>query len=179
MSDFANDEVWLPVAGHDLYEVSSRGRVRSWARLFQLGVRAESPKILKPYTIKSKRDGRVRLAVRLRGVSPYVHTLVASAFHGPRGDAECCRHLDGDTVNNASSNLKWGTHVQNNQDSVEHGTRIRGDRHHWSKLTERAVVAIRRSRASVCVLVARYNVSDETIRRVIRRETWRHVPEEA
>src|SRR4051794_38431819 len=52
----------------------------------------------------------------------FIHRLVLEAFVGPCPDGLECRHLDGDPGNNLLSNLKWGTRLENFQDSVKHGT---------------------------------------------------------
>jgi len=51
-----------------------------------------------------------------------VHSLAASAFHGPCPSGMQCRHLDGNKVNNRADNLIWGTPQENAQDKRRHGT---------------------------------------------------------
>jgi hypothetical protein len=70
------------------------------------------------------------------------HLLVATAFHGPCPEGMECRHLDGKPANNRADNLAWGTHQQNMDDMVRHGTStigqtmIRGSECPNAKLTE-------------------------------------------
>lgn len=45
-----------------------------------------------------------------------VHKLVCSAFHDNPENKPCVRHLDCNSMNNAASNLSWGTHVENYAD---------------------------------------------------------------
>lgn len=52
----------------------------------------------------------------------YVHRLVALVFLGPPRDGDEVRHLDGKPSNNVVKNLAWGTHLENMQDMVRHGT---------------------------------------------------------
>lgn len=59
-----------------------------------------------------------------------VHVLVALAFHGPRPEGMEVRHLDGTRTNNRPENLAWGTHSENMQDKVAHGTATRPLRTH-------------------------------------------------
>lgn len=61
-----------------------------------------------------------------------IHVLVALAFHGPRPDGMEVRHLDGVRTNNRPENLSWGTHAENMQDAIAHGTfsRHKSDRTH-------------------------------------------------
>lgn len=51
-----------------------------------------------------------------------VHRLVLEAFVGPCPDGKECCHRDGDPTNNSLGNLYWGTHGQNMNDQVRHGT---------------------------------------------------------
>ena len=49
-----------------------------------------------------------------------VHRLVLKTFAREPFPGEQCRHLDGDRLNNAIENLRWGTAEQNNQDKKTH-----------------------------------------------------------
>lgn len=51
-----------------------------------------------------------------------VHVMTAEAWHGPRPGEMQVRHLDGDKLNNAPSNLVWGTVSANMLDKVLHGS---------------------------------------------------------
>jgi hypothetical protein len=65
---------------------------------------------------------RVWTRVDGRKLRKRVHRLVLMAFRGlPENGAEG-RHLDGNRYHNALSNLEWGTHADNMQDSIRHGT---------------------------------------------------------
>jgi hypothetical protein len=64
----------------------------------------------------------VTLCSNGRQESWFVHQLVAAAFLGPRPDGLEVRHLDGDPLNNAVSNLAYGTRLENIQDKKRHGT---------------------------------------------------------
>lgn len=116
----AAHETWLPVPGWTgYYEVSDHGNVRSLQA--QRGPRRE-PKCLKP---RPSRNGRY-LAVCLKSNGAWanwcIHQLVTLAFIGPPPLDEEVRHLDGNAHNNHISNLAYGTHSENLQDAVRHGT---------------------------------------------------------
>lgn len=99
-------EYWRQILDHPRYEVSHLGRVRN----------AETLYVLKP-------SGSKYLSVTLeRRTQRAVHTLVLEAFHGPRPEGLEGRHLNGDSHDNRSENLKWGTHEENMQDRIAHGT---------------------------------------------------------
>ena len=111
MNDHLSEEEWRPVARYGgKYEVSSLGRVRVTAT-----AQVRSQHLNRGYpTVSWYFEGK-RGTVR-------VHQLVAEAFHGPRPDGMEVRHLDGVRTNNVPSNLAYGTHLENIQDTVRHGT---------------------------------------------------------
>jgi hypothetical protein len=109
-------ERWLPAAGFEgLYEVSDRGRVASLPRPNRRGRLVLTPS---PDT-----DGYLQVVLCSAGIrhTRKVHVLVAEAFIGARPAGKVTRHLDGDQLNNARSNLRWGTHAENAQDRISHG----------------------------------------------------------
>lgn len=125
-------ERWLPIPDYEgLYEVSNHGRVRSVDRIIVITYQRRT-------TYTSHRSGRI-LRPRTNERSPYpwvslcrdgndsqrfVHTLVLSAFVGPRpSGAEGC-HRDDNPANNHVSNLRWDSHSENVMDIVRNGN-------HW------------------------------------------------
>jgi ribosome-binding protein aMBF1 (putative translation factor) len=95
------DEEWRQAPGHEGYDVSSHGRVRSY--------RLRKSTILRPQMGTSG-----YLGVRLRGKSIAVHRLVAEVFC-PRGKKNVVNHIDGDKHNNWATNLEWVTSSENAQ----------------------------------------------------------------
>ena len=59
-----------------------------------------------------------------------IHTLVLTAFVGPRLDGMECLHGDGNPANNRVENLRWGTGSQNSLDAVRHGTHVNARKTH-------------------------------------------------
>ena len=104
-------EEWRPIPGYPDYEASSLGRIASvkrGERQVLAGGRTDTGyRNVLLYT-----DG-VRVGAR-------VHALVALTFHGPRPEGLEVRHLDGDQLNNAATNLRYGTHEENMQDQRRH-----------------------------------------------------------
>lgn len=87
-------ERWRPCSLHTAYEVSDHGRVRRIGR----------SAVLRPAVTDR---GYVKLSLGRR-LQPYVHHLVATAFHGPRpGLAFDVDHDDRDRTNNWAVNLRW------------------------------------------------------------------------
>ena len=129
----AETEQWRPVIGFEgAYEVSDLGRVRSLDRRIicrngtsfrRRGV------VLNPS--EHTPGGGYRQVKLPNPESPnpraqravFVHTLVLTAFVGPRPSPEIeVRHLNGVRSDNRLSNLAWGTASENAYDRVRHGT---------------------------------------------------------
>jgi hypothetical protein len=176
-----NGETWKPVVGYEgSYEVSDMGRVRSLDRTLEFirrGVpakRFQHGKIL--CTPKSK-DGYPVVTLAY-GYVESVHTLVLTAFVGPKpnGHRIQCLHGDGSRDNNYVGNLRWGTPLENSDDMETHGTRGRGSSAPRAILTEDDVIAIRKSASPRRLLATKYGVHLVTIHAVQKRRNWRHLP---
>lgn len=100
------------------------------------------------------------------------HRVILESFVGPKPDGCQCRHLDGDPTNNAISNICWGTHKENCQDSRDHGR-------YEAILTEPQVIQIREKWATGLYeqkeLAAEYGVSRTAINSVVNRYSWKHI----
>lgn len=97
MTAAKGSERWKAAPGYPDYEVSSTGRVRR----LSTGRELEPTKGPDGYRLVSLvTDMGDRPAVR-------VHTLVLTAFVGPRPDGKVASHVDGDPSNDALSNLTW------------------------------------------------------------------------
>ena len=112
---------WRTIPGFVGYEVSNTGLVRSI-----LKGKGRKNRIL-PGTIYYQANGRpLRVAVTLRregkNVVARIHRLVLLAFVGPVPPGMECCHFDGDATNNYLSNLRWDTRLNNQRDSIRHGT---------------------------------------------------------
>lgn len=100
-------EIWKQIQ-NTTYGVSSLGRVK----------RADG-KVLKPGTSR----GYLCVGLRLAG------RLVCVTFNPRPTGAECVRHLDGNKINNKRGNLRWGTNLENAQDTILHGRQVCGFDH--------------------------------------------------
>lgn len=100
-------EQWRPIKGFEgLYEVSNKGRVRSFY--------TREAKVLKPSINK---DGYLKAGLSKDGKMylKSIHRLVASAFIPNIGDKPQVNHIDGDKTNNTVDNLEWVTCKENIQ----------------------------------------------------------------
>ena len=122
-------EVWKDVVGHDGYQVSNLGNVRSY-------VKNKDGRDLK--FIKN-RQGYDTVCLR-RGNRRLVHRLVADAFIPNPDNLPLVRHMDDDPSNNRVDNLAWGTQTDNMQDCVRHG-RLVGDTIAAIEANKKSVIA--------------------------------------
>jgi hypothetical protein len=176
-------EIWRPVAGfNDLYEVSNLGRVRSLDRLVHQTNRWGPIMVRyrgKVLAASVASNGYLQVSLSRGGSSSQrnPHVLVAEAFIGPRPHGLFVLHHDGNKLNCRDTNLYYGTRQQNADDAIRHGTIARGVQQWTAKLTDGAVVEIRRLAGSVSQkdLAARFGVCPSTIGFVVKNQTWTHV----
>jgi DNA-binding transcriptional regulator YiaG len=70
--------------------------------------------------------------------------------------------------------LRWATPKENMADQYKHGTRVMGEKHPQSKLSEFDVREIRKAADSESQdeIAARFGVSRATVSDIINRRTW-------
>lgn len=134
-------EDWRPVTGHEDYEVSSLGRIRSWK------ARKTEPLVMKPrlqnagYLFVTFSEGNVK-------VNRLVHHVVLEEFVGPRPEGHEGAHFNGDRFDNRLANLRWATPHQNAKDTIRLGRTNRGRKMHLNRLDENQVRWVRRELAA-------------------------------
>lgn len=109
-------ETWKTIPGYEgRYEVSSLGRVRSYAkgepRLLSVVMCGKYP------AVPLSKDGKAKVM--------YLHTLVMLAFVGPRPEGKEIRHRDGNKMNPHRRNLSYGTKAENMIDRFRHSLSTR------------------------------------------------------
>lgn len=161
-------EIWKDVVGYEgLYKVSSLGRV--------MRVRDGEEKLMK---IRTMKDGRHQIGFEVDCVRKalYVHRMVCEAFNGPPPEGKTLvRHLDGNNQNNTPSNLKWGTHQENMDDMVRHGTQAKGTGVACSKLNDDLVRYARSFLNGDRIIAKQLSVSLSVAKSVRRGISWKHV----
>lgn len=174
--DRADVEEWRPVVGYEgWYEVSDCGKIRR----IKPGRGITVGHILCPRSNSNSAHLNVQLCREGIISGRLVHRVVLDAFVGPAPQGCECRHLDGDPTNNHVRNLAWGTHKQNAEDMVAHGTSTTGERNAMAKLTARRAQLIRilykHTGLFMHELAKAFGVAPATICRVVNRVSWRHV----
>lgn len=173
------NEEWRQVVGYEgLYSVSNHGRVRSERRVVRNTARG-SVRVVGQRVLRARPDGGGYLYVRLSNENEQrvvkVASLVAAAFIGPRPSGADVCHADGNRVNNAPANLRYGTRAENMADAMRHGTVRKGENHRSSKLTEAAVRAIRADTRTLAAIAADWKLSFQHVSAIRNRKAWAHV----
>lgn len=158
-----NVEEWKLCIRSNEYLINDSGQVMS----LKWGKR----RLLKP-TFNRKGYAYYGLQIDGKRVACFAHILVLEAFVGLRPEGEQTRHLDGNHANNCLGNLCWGTSKENGEDKVKHGTSVRGEAVHCAKLTEEQVKKIKGSHESALKLSRRFDISEETARKIKKGLKW-------
>jgi len=147
-----------PIPGYPRYSLSKDGR---------LFVRSDTPDV----NVFIGRNG-YRQAYLYRGKKrtrhpKLIYKLMASTYLPKRpSKGHLVRHLDGNSLNDAASNLAWGTHADNMEDLRKH----RQDRASLTNDLKKSIIrAIRRSDGSTEALqkiAERRNVAFSTVNRI-------------
>ena len=106
-----------------------------------------------------------------------VHRMVLETFVGPAPEGMECAHGDGDRKNNALSNLRWATHVQNVADKADHGTNMAGEKNGVSKLRSRdlpAIIEMIDSGMSFTAIGKFFGVSRHPISKIAKGLGWKN-----
>lgn len=122
-------ETWLPAVGYEgYYEVSDLGNVRSIDRIVYRKDGGEERRRGTPMSPKTERGrgGYRRVSLRKSGIrlTHTVHSLVLSAFVGPRPDGMQIDHIDNDPGNNRLENLQYVNAAENTNRQKLFGTSV-------------------------------------------------------
>ena len=170
-------EEWRVIPGVDIrYEVSSLGRVRSWAIAGSKKRERDKPKIMRQRRKNAYKCIGLRTGGKYKMYS--VHTLVLLAFNGEKPAGHECCHINGDPADNRVGNLRWGTSRENAEDQISHGKMVRGSDNGKSKLTGSDIPIIRKllnNGFSLASIGRRFNVTFQCIQAVRDGVTWKHI----
>jgi len=164
------------------YQASNLGRIKSFYtyknhRIYKNSVK----KRIMMQFFNNKKYLNCHLSNTHKSKFVKVHRLVAKAFiQNPENKPEV-NHKDGVKWNNVLDNLEWSTTAENVQHSYDTGLNQgrKGEKHHLSKLTEKQVLEIRQKHKfriyTSKMLSIEYNISNSTVKRILRRELWTHI----
>mgnify|MGYP001605570292 CR=1 FL=1 len=173
-------ENWKPIEGYEgHYDISNYGRVKGYI-YWGYKIRKE-PRILNQWP-----DEKGYLMVNLckygKCKTHRVAVLVAKYFIGPRPKGLTINHKDFNKVNNHVSNLEYITNLENLLHGYKHNhnrkTR-KGEGVHLAKFTEKEIHNIRKihskNNITFTETAKKYNVHPQTIGKIVRRLTWKHI----
>lgn len=136
-----------------------------------------------PSTVKREdRDKHVYGAFRIGGDMWRAHRVSFVIHHGPIPDNLQVHHCCDVKLCVNPKHLSCGNHLKNAQEAKERGLlrpRI-GEKHGKAVMTEKGIAEIRRIYAQGGISQAKlgksYGVCKETIRDIIKRRIWKHIP---
>lgn len=135
------EEIWKDIPGYEgIYQVSNYGRILSFAK-DKIGI-----------YIGAQNYGRGNtyyIGFTLNKKSVLVHRLVAQLFIPNPNNLPCVDHMDFNTQNNRSDNLRWITRSENSIHSKDRLAILRRGELHWkSKLSDNDVLRLLELRKS-------------------------------
>lgn len=155
----AMEEAWMRIKEWEEYEVSERGQVRRNGKMIASFLNNHG------YPCFNVSRGAQRKMLR-------VHREVAQCFVAPFSGAHV-RHLNGNKVDCAYTNLAWGTALENEADKRLHGRSLAGERHHQAKLRIAQIEEIRTSSEKPFELARKFGVRYQTIWSIQNNHSWR------
>lgn len=173
---------WRDIPGFEgIYQVSNMGDIKR----IKGGKGAVAGSLRK---LKSNGKGYmvVILNIRNEGKTHYVHRLVMLAFVGECPDGMEVNHKNGVRHDNRLENLEYLTHKQNLDYSkyvlmVKPQYDRRGEKNVRAKLNEQKVREIRalaKQGIPTVKIAEQYNVTDESIYRIVKFQQWAHIAPE-
>lgn len=172
-------EEWKDVKGYEgFYEVSNLGNIKSLDRVIQ---RKTSNMKIKGRQMSQYLGNAgypmINLCINGKCKRHLVHRIVATAFLPNPLNKGYVNHIDGNKQNSNLENLEWSTPTENSIHAHEYGLAnvSRGEKQHSAKLNEEKVKYIRESSKTVKELSLVFNVSEQAIRDVKNKRSWKHI----
>jgi hypothetical protein len=174
-------EIWVPIKGYeDCYEISSRGRIRSYDRV--VARTRNGPRTYKGQIRNSSRHSHGYRSVGLwkngKGKQFLIHRLVAQHFIPNPDTLPDINHIDGVKTNNAWSNLQWCTKSQNTRHGYDNNLIPSGEKHSSSKLKEVEVCEMRRrykQGETLTKLSHEFDIAMSHVHNIVNYKIWNRI----
>ncbi|MCC5920245.1 MAG: NUMOD4 motif-containing HNH endonuclease [Cyclobacteriaceae bacterium] len=170
------NEKWINVsfsdeASHATYEISNRGRIKSYAG-------DGEGKIIAGSVINGYRVVMVRLS-NGKTKTKYVHRLIAEYFLSPRKESDkFVIHLDHNKENNHINNLKW-VDKEELRKHMNTNPNVKASRSKGYKLKETDVKVIKKllqsNKTRLSMIAKRFGITHTQLNRIRKGENWGHV----
>lgn len=164
-------EIFKPIEGFSLYEVSNYGNVRN----------CKTGKLRK---FCMTHNGYYRLGLTEKGKQShfFVKRLVADQFLKGKKEGLQINHIDGIKTNNNVSNLEWVTPRDNSIHSYENGLSSQGEKHYRSFLTEdqaREIFKLSKNGVRNKDIASRFGISSTLVCNIKFKRNWKHIHKSA
>lgn len=159
-------EIWLSIPSYDgLYKISNTGKIKN-----------KKNKILKTVIINGYHF--IRLFKNKKYKQYSVSRLVLTVFDRPAKPREEAAHFPENNKNNNNiNNLCWLTHKENEKHKIKHNTKLIGNKHGMSKLSENEILEIRKLKNKLTHLKIskKFNISRQHVTAIINNIYWKHI----
>jgi len=182
-------EIWKDIPGYEgMYQISNMGRLKNLERKFW-----RNHSVTYKYTLYTRKENisklhswdgdYIRTTLYKNGIKKHIklHRLVGQLFIPNPKNLPQINHKNGIRYDNKVENLEWCT----NSENILHAYRIGlekavcGELHHNSVFKNSDIIKIRcmyeTGNYSMRELAKKYNVDKDTIKCIVRRETWKHI----
>lgn len=118
-------EIWKDITDFPNYQISNYGRVKSKARITNVGIKnvkeiKRKEKILKPLKLTKGYLG-IKLYNNTFSKTFKIHRLVAETFIPNLNNLPQVNHIDGNKQNNYVDNLEWISNLKNQRHAIKNG----------------------------------------------------------
>lgn len=174
-------EQWVELFCYDLggkYAISSNQRIKTLVASNRFGKYALKKERIRKQYLNKEGYSQVSLYNKNNELKTYkVHRLMAWAFVKNPDNKPFVNHLNSKRHDNRPENLEWCTNSENQKHSVRFGNfPIRfGESALVSKLKEKDVFDILKSKLSKKDLAKKYCVHKDTIENIFRGKTWSEI----
>lgn len=170
------------IEGHDGYQISNMGQVRSVDRqITQCNGRVLN---LKGKILKQWRSNSGYLFAQLPKRHEYVHIMVATTFIPNPDGKSTVNHKYGNKLDNRHFQLEWSTQSENSKHAVDTGLLVvpKGEACKKATITEDIARSIKidlklwtKGSRVIADIAKRYNITYNVVNHIRTGHTWKHI----